>query len=67
MGQFGIKASVAYNALKEDGKEPIDLTQRNSILVIKVDINKKNVDCIKEEFPDTWHSFCALSSRTSRP
>lgn len=60
MGQFGIKASIAYNALKENEKEPIDLTQRNSILVIKTDINQKNVDQIKNDYPDQYNKILNL-------
>lgn len=54
MGQQGIKASYAYNYILDKDGEQINLSQRNSILIIKTDITKKNVDKILEEFPDKY-------------
>lgn len=48
MGQQGIKASVVWNTLKGEGYEGIDMTKRNSVDVIKVNINPKNVEELKE-------------------
>ena len=50
----GIKASMAYNALHEDGTESINLDTRNSIDIAKVDINPKNIDRIKNDFPEVY-------------
>jgi hypothetical protein len=50
----GIKASYAYNALHEEGTEAIDLTIRNSLDIVKVDINQRNIDLIKESNPDVY-------------
>lgn len=47
----GIKASMVYNSLKNDDEVAIDLTKRNSIDIVKVDLNKKTVDKIKDSFP----------------
>lgn len=60
MGQFGIKAAVAYNAIKESSKDPIDLSQRNSILVIKTDINKENCIEILDTFPEQYNKIMYL-------
>jgi hypothetical protein len=60
MGQFGLKAAVAYNYLKDDDKELIDLTQRNSILVINTTINEKTIDEIKDTFPETYDKMSKL-------
>lgn len=50
----GIKASLAYNALHEPDTEAIDTTIRNSVDIIKVDMNPKNLDKIKETFPGVY-------------
>lgn len=54
MRQFGIKAAVAYNALRLEGTEVIDLDKRNSIDIIKVDINKKTIEKIKDSNPEIY-------------
>lgn len=44
----GIKASVAWNALREENDDPIDLSQRNHIDIAKVNINKKTVEKLRD-------------------
>ena len=63
MRESGVKASVVYNELKDDNEEPIDLTTRNSILNIKIDINKKNVETLKEKYPHTYEKAVALMQK----
>lgn len=60
MRESGIKASVVFNYLKNDSDEPIDLSTRNSILNIKVDINKNNVEDIKEQYPEIYSKIIEL-------
>lgn len=60
MRESGIKASVVFNYLKSDSDEPIDLSTRNSILNIKVDINKNNVEDIKEQYPEIYSKIIEL-------
>ena len=60
MRNFGIKASLVYNELRVNGEEPIDLDQRNSILVIKVDINEENAEKIKDVYPDRYERIMKL-------
>lgn len=50
----GIKASVAYNSIRNPDEEGINLDERNSILVIKTDINDKNVAVIRDTFPQHY-------------
>lgn len=50
----GIKASYVYNALHEEGTEALDLTVRNSIDVVKVEMTPRNIDLIKDDFPDVY-------------
>lgn len=48
----GIKASVAYNGIKDSEEEGINLEERNTVLIIKTKINLKNADKIINEFPN---------------
>ena len=50
----GIKAYVAYNSIRKPDEEGINLDERNSILVIKTDINDKNVVVIRDTFPQHY-------------
>ena len=51
----GIKASVAYNSIREPGDEPIiNLEERNTILIIKTVINRKNADKIAKDYPQHY-------------
>jgi hypothetical protein len=56
----GIKASVAYNALKDGYDEPIDLDKRNSILIVKVNINKKNIEELRNSNPNKFDQMSKL-------
>ena len=60
MRESGIKASVVYNELKDDHDEPIDLSTRNSILNIKIDINRKNIEGMKEKYPEVYEKAVKL-------
>lgn len=50
----GIKASVAYNSLKDSSEEAIDLEKRNSVLIIKVNINKKTIEPLRYKSPEKF-------------
>lgn len=54
MGQYTIKAAVAYNLLRRDNESIIDLATRNTLLIIKTNMNLKNVNLIQETFPDVY-------------
>ena len=56
----GIVASYAYNALHEEGTEALDLTTRNPIDIVKVDINSKNIDKNRDTFPEVYNKAIAL-------
>lgn len=58
----GIKGALAYNALHQDGTEAINLDARNSIDIVKVDINPKNIDRIQYDFPDVYEKAINLMS-----
>ena len=56
----GIKASYAYNQLKSPSEPEIDLRERNTVLIIKVTINKKTVDKLVDEFPEYYSRMVKL-------
>lgn len=56
----GIKASLVYNKLRTKDMEPIDLTQINSIDIVKVNINKKNIEIEKEKNPELYDKLVNL-------
>lgn len=56
----GIVASYAYNALHEPGTEALDMSIRNSVDVVKVDMSPKNIDRIKESFPYVYEKALEL-------
>lgn len=56
----GIVASYAYNALHEPGTEALDLSIRNSVDVVKVDMSMKNIDRIRDTFPGVYERAIAL-------
>ena len=60
MSQNGIKAIVAYNELRDDTMPPINLDERNNIYKVKVNITPKNVDKIKETYPQTYAKMVKL-------
>ena len=50
----GIKASIVYNTLKDEGIEAIDLTIRNGLDIVKTDMNLKNIEKIKDIYPEVY-------------
>ena len=50
----GIKGAIAYNALKDDNVEAIDLSKRNPVDIAKIDINRKNFIKIKDSYPEVY-------------
>ena len=56
----GIVASYAYNALHEPGTEALDMSIRNSVDVVKVDISMKNIDRIIDSFPGVYERAVEL-------
>lgn len=59
----GIVASYAYNELHEPGTEALDMSIRNSIDVVKVDMTPKNIDRIKDKFPGVYERAVALFNK----
>lgn len=60
----GIKASVAYNEIKGEDEEGINLEELNTVLVIKTAITKKNCNLIMDAFPEHYIRLKKLLERT---
>ncbi|MFQ9065629.1 MAG: family B DNA polymerase [Romboutsia timonensis] len=56
----GIKAAMAYNELKDSDMEALDLTQINSIDIVKVLINSKTIEPLKETNPELYEKISNL-------
>lgn len=52
----GITAATAWNALKSNDLPGINLEERNAIDIAKVNLNTKNVEKLKEKYPDIYEN-----------
>lgn len=55
----GIKASIIWNEVRGNA-EAIDLSKRNAISIIKVSIDKKSIESIKDSHPDIYSKLYNL-------
>lgn len=61
----GIKASIAWNMIRPSDIEAINLDERNAVDIAKVNINKANIEDIREEFPNIYENMVkALNNET---
>lgn len=60
MGIQGIKASVVYNALRDENSLPINLDEQSSVNIIKININKKNVKSIYDNHREHYDKVMEL-------
>ena len=60
MSVQGIKASIVYNAIKDQYDEGIDLNAKNSVDIIKVNITPKTVYQVQAEFPRVYERLVDL-------
>ena len=56
----GILASVIYNKMRNENMPAINLEERNKITKIKIKVDKKNVEDIKELYPEEYEKLVAL-------
>ena len=56
----GVKASMVWNSIKDDNAEAIDLSARNAVDIVKVDINSTNVEIIRDDYPETYDKIINL-------
>lgn len=60
MSTSGVKECMVWNAIKDDGVEGFDLHDQNYMEIAKVNINKSNIEEIKDEYPETYAKFLKL-------
>ena len=63
MQNEGIKGSVAYNELKRDNEEGINLESTNTVLIIKTKIDKKTIESIASDDKETYDKMKSLLQR----
>lgn len=56
----GVKASYIWNIVRDNGLEAIDLDARNTIDIIKVNIDEQNVGIIKDKYPETYEKLLGV-------
>ena len=56
----GIKASIVWNTIKDNDSPAIDLSDRNAIDIVKVNINISTVEKIKDLFPETYNKIIEI-------
>lgn len=65
MGIQGIKAAVIWNEIKDDDLEGFDLTVRNAMDIVKVNINEKEALKIKDTYPETYEKIIKVLNDTT--
>jgi hypothetical protein len=56
----GVVAIMVYNEMRDETMSAIDLNERNKIIKIKLNVNKKNVHKIKDKYPVEYEKLCRL-------
>ena len=56
----GILAAVIYNKMRNHDMPAINLEERNKILKIKINVDKKNVERIKDTYPEEYEKLVSL-------
>lgn len=56
----GIKGSVVWNTIRDNDMEIINLDERNSLDILKLDINRTNIRNIKESHPEEYKKVISL-------
>lgn len=57
MGQQGIKASVAWNTIRPEVMPALNMEQRNAVDIVKVKIDKSNVERIADRYPEVYNNM----------
>lgn len=60
LSEQGVKASLVYNELRDEFMEVLDLNDMNTVDIVKVLINHKTVEKIKDKYPDKYAKICQM-------
>ena len=60
LSEQGVKASLVYNELRDEFMEVLDLNDMNTVDIVKVLINHKTVEKIKNKYPDKYVKICQM-------
>lgn len=55
-----VKGAVVYNKIRYPYMQAINMDERNSVDILKVNINNKNIGNISEKYPDIYNSIMEL-------
>ena len=53
----GVKGSMAWNMIKDSSDPGINLDERNAVFVVKVNINRANIENIKDKYPQIYENM----------
>lgn len=56
----GIVAALIYNYMRDEDMPAINLEERNKIIKIKINVDKKTLEYIKEDYPEKYEKFHEL-------
>lgn len=56
----GIKGSMVYNSLRDNNMSALDLSARNPVSLVKIDINPSNVEQLRIDHPDKYQKCLEL-------
>lgn len=56
----GIVAAMIYNELRDDTMPAINLEERNKIIKVKINVDKKSAIKIKDKYPEVYNKLMAL-------
>ena len=60
LSEQGVKGSIVWNYIKTDDLPALDLNERNSVDIAKIDIRMSTVEKIKDDYPEVYEKIKQL-------
>lgn len=60
LSEQGIKGSIVWNYIKDKDMPGLDLADRNSVSIAKVNVTKSTLEKIKDKYPEKYEKFMDL-------